>query len=96
MSQLMLLVTYTTKPGMREAFIREVTDCGILEQIRAEEGCLCYEYYRAVEEEDRLLLVEQWASAEHQEQHIQQPHMAYFREIKEQFVTNTQLDKLTL
>lgn len=94
MSQLMILVTYTMKQGMREAFIREVTDSGILEQIRMEEGCLGYNYYRAVEDDNRLLLVEKWVSQEHQEMHLQQPHIEDFKEIKERFVIDTQLEKV--
>ena len=33
-----LFVTYTMKHGTREEFLREVKECGVLEEIRREKG----------------------------------------------------------
>ena len=35
---LLLLVKYTAKPGGGEKFVREITDSGILDAVRAEDG----------------------------------------------------------
>ena len=56
MQNLMLFVTYTTKPGMREAFTDEILKSGVLEKIRRESGCLGYEYYQPVGRADEILL----------------------------------------
>ena len=93
MDSYVILVTYTTKPGQREAFIYEVFSTGLIEQIRHEEGCLCYNYFCSVEEENELLLVEKWASMEHQQFHMEQPHMASLKEIKERYVIQTKLEE---
>lgn len=87
-----ILVTYTAEPGMREAFIEEVTSSGILSQIRREDGLLCYNYYRSVENNDQILLVEKWDSEEHQKAHLRQPHMEKLKEIKERLVKHTHLE----
>lgn len=42
---LLLLVKYTAKPGGGEKFVREITDSGILDAVRAEDGCISYDYY---------------------------------------------------
>ena len=53
-----LNVTYTMKPGLRAEFLREVSEHGIQKAVLAEEGCLQYQYFEAVDEPDKLLLVE--------------------------------------
>lgn len=57
MAQLLLLVAYTAKPGMRESFVCQVRDAGILDAIRRENGCLQYDYFYSEEDENLLLLV---------------------------------------
>ena len=58
-----LNVTYTMKPGLRAEFLREVSEHGIQKAVLAEEGCLQYQYFEAVDEPDKLLLVEKWTLA---------------------------------
>lgn len=66
MQPLLLCVTYTTKPGMRDKFIQEVRSSGVLDEILAEHGCLGYVYYCSALEKDKILLVEKWDTEEHQ------------------------------
>ena len=86
-----LFVKYTTKPGMREPFVRTLVEKGIVTAIRSEDGCLCYDYYLSVQDENMILLVERWVSAEHQRIHMQQPHMADLMAIKNEMVESTVL-----
>ena len=51
MAQLLLLVTYTARPGMREEFVQKVREAGILEAIRNENGCIRYDYFYSEEDE---------------------------------------------
>ena len=80
MEELMLYVRYQAKPGCREKFV----------------GCLAYDYYFSAQDENELLLIERWQSAEHQRVHMQQPHMARLKAIKEQNVDSTTLGKVRL
>ena len=52
-------------------------------------GCIRYDYYFSAQQEDKILLVEQWQTQAHQRIHLQQPHMARLRELKEQYVSDT-------
>ena len=93
---LTLYVRYLAKPGCREKFVRQLVEEGILTLIRQEDGCLAYDYYFSAQDENELLLIERWQSAEHQRVHMQQPHMARLRELKEQYVADTRLGRVTL
>ena len=94
MSKLLLLVEYTAKQDMREDFIAEVKNAGILEKIYAEDGFLKYAYYLDAADENKILLVEEWASEEHQQKHLQTAHMAQLKTIKEKYVVSTTIQKV--
>lgn len=93
---LTLYVAYTAKPGCRETFVRQIVMEGIADTIRREEDCIRYDYYFSAQQEDEILLVEQWQTQAHQRIHLQQPHMARLRELKEQYVADTRLGRVTL
>ena len=85
-------VTYTMKPGMREEFLRRLAEGSFRETVLAEAGCLGYDYYRSVENENVLLLVERWTDRQAQQLHLQQPHMALVRATKEACAEDTRLE----
>ena len=60
MTALTMLVTYKAKPGMRQTYVQQLRSSGILKKIREENGCLSYDFYFSEEDENTLLLVEQW------------------------------------
>ena len=93
---LTLYVRYLAKPGCRETFLRQLTTHGVIDAIRREDGCLRYDYSLSVQNADEILLVEQWQTQAHQRIHLQQPHMARLRELKEQYVADTRLGRVTL
>lgn len=93
---LTLCVRYMTKPGCREAFLRQLVEEGILDAIRQEEGCLRYDYYLSVQQAEEILLLEQWQTEAQQQRHLRAPHMDRLRQIKEQLVADTQLTRLTV
>ena len=79
-------VIYQAKPGMRERFVEEVTRHGILSETRAEAGCLRYEYFAALDDPDRLFLLEHWADQAAVERHRGTKHMAQLQELKRIYV----------
>ena len=60
MDHIVLHVTYTCKPGTAEAFVRTIKERGIQQQIRAEEGCLQYDYHISCEKPDTVVLLGRW------------------------------------
>ena len=96
MEELKLYVVYHAKPGGREMFVRTLVEQGVLTAIRNEPGCLAYDYYFSAQDENELLLIERWESAEHQRIHMQQPHMTHLREIKDKYIAATKLGRVRL
>ncbi len=93
---LTIYVKYTAHAGCREKFLREAVEQGIVTAIRAEDGCIFYDYYLSVQDENVILLVEQWESAEHQRIHMEQPHMKPLMELKDKYIADVKLGKVEL
>ena len=93
---LLIQVTYTMRPGQREAFVRKIRETGILDAIRGEEGCLGYSYYLPEEEDGTLLLVEKWTEAQAQKAHLETPHMKQMAAFKPEYVADTKLISCTI
>ena len=93
---LLIQVTYTMRPGQREAFVRRIRESGILDAIRGEEGCLGYSYYLPEEEDGTLLLIEKWTDAQAQKAHLESPHMKQMAAFKPEYVADTKLISCTI
>lgn len=93
---LLIQVTYTMRPGQRDAFVRKIRESGILDAIRGEEGCLGYSYYLPEEEDGTLLLVEKWTDAQAQKAHLETPHMKQMAAFKPEYVADTKLISCTI
>ena len=93
---LTLYVRYLAKPGCRETFLRQLTTQGIIDAIRREDGCLRYDYFLSVQNEDEILLVEQWQTEEQQQAHLRTPHMDRLRQLKGEYVADAQLGRVRL
>ena len=97
MDNFTILVIYRAKNnGDREAFVKELTNNGVLDAIRSENGCLAYEYYYSNEDAKVLALYEKWESPEHQKVHMTQPHMKTAMEIKSKYIESVQLKKIDI
>ena len=81
-----IYVIFKCYPGKREAFVKRVREEGVLDAIRAEDGCHRYDYYFSEEDENEIMLIEAWETKQHQQVHIGQPHMATLRSFKDEYV----------
>ena len=86
-----IYVVFKCLPGKRESFVERVKEEGILAAVRAEDGCLRYDYYFSEADANELLLIEAWETKRHQEIHIEQPHMAKLRALKGDYIETTTL-----
>ena len=89
-----IYVKFTCLPQKREAFIAKMKADGILDAIRAEDGCIMYDYYLSESDPNVILLIEKWETKEHQRVHIKQPHMAQMRQFKDDYITDTVLGEM--
>ena len=84
-----IAVVFNCIPGKREAFVEKVKEEGILTAILAEDGCKRYDYYFSESDKNELLLIEVWESHDHQQIHLDQPHMAKLRSFKGDYIEKT-------
>ena len=93
---IVLNVTYKCKPELREEFLEMILSEGIDIACRGESGNIKYDYFRAVDDCDKLLLVEKWHDADALAAHGKQPHFARLGELKSEFVAETIIEKYEL
>lgn len=96
MAAYLVLITYKAKPGCREKFVDAVTSSGILAAIRSEEGCRRYQYFYPAEQEDTILLIEEWESKAHQDVHMTQPHMTELMRLKDENILQTRIESFDI
>jgi quinol monooxygenase YgiN len=93
--KIVLNVEYKMGPGGADGFVRELTQAGILDEIRSHRGCLKYDYYKAMDSDD-LLLVEWWSDQRALDEHQISPCMATLRKIKGKYASSSTLERYTL
>lgn len=64
-------IYYHGKNGNAILFAQEMVDSGLVEEIRNREGNLKYEYYLSLNDEETVLLVDQWVNQEALNRHHQ-------------------------
>lgn len=90
---IVLNVTYKCKPDKRKEFLEMIMADGIDVASRAEAGNIMYDYYIPTDGSDDLFLLEKWRDEAALAEHGKQPHLARLKEIKEEFVIDTIIEK---
>ena len=93
MDSVVLHVFYSCKSAMAEDFVRALKEEGLQALVRAEEGCLQYDYHLSCEEEDTVVLLEHWANAAALEKHSASPVMERIQALKERYVRATRVER---
>ncbi|MBO0462469.1 MULTISPECIES: antibiotic biosynthesis monooxygenase family protein [Enterococcus] len=78
-------ILYTGKEGSAKAFAKEMTERGIVERIRAQEGNERYEYFIPLEEDETILLVDRWADQAAIDRHHQSEMMVEIAELRKKY-----------
>lgn len=86
---LTVIVTYKTLPGKAEAFYRAVTESGVAAGVRQEPGNHGYSFYLPLDEEDTLVLIEQWENEAAADAHAFTDNVKKMGTIKPDYVLET-------
>ena len=83
----MIIVTakFNIKSGNKDSFILEAQK--LISATRNENGCMEYSLYSSTEEEDILVMLEQWEDMDSLNKHIKTKHFKNFGTILEKFLT---------
>ena len=93
MENIILHVYYRSKNGTAEDFVRAVKESGTQDKVRAEDGCMQYDYHLSLENADTVVLLEKWRDGDALATHLQQPHMETLKEFKSRFVQETKIER---
>lgn len=88
-----LFVIYRLKNKKRKEFLDALSSAGIIEATHKEPGCIRYEIYLPMVDEDKILLLEQWESEPLQKEHIHSDHIRKLAEIKKEYVIETEIKR---
>ena len=89
----LIIVRYLCKKGMRDAYLAKVYEENIHLSSQNEEGNICYDFFKPVEKENEVLLLEKWTDAEAVKTHGTMSHYKRLGEIKAEFVDETIIER---
>ena len=78
-------IYYTGKHGSALKFAREMTERGIVERIRAEEGNERYEYFMPLDNSETVLLIDSWKDQTALDRHHASPMMSEIAELRNKY-----------
>ncbi|MCR5449068.1 MAG: antibiotic biosynthesis monooxygenase [Solobacterium sp.] len=76
---------YTGKNGSALAFAKEMTESGVVADIKAEEGNLRYDYFQSLNDPETVLLIDSWEDQAAIDRHHATPMMGRIMELREKY-----------
>ena len=93
MDRIVLHAYYTSETGNPADFACEMQESGLQAEVKAEEGCIEYDYYVPLDGSKKVLLIEGWKNAECLERHKNSDIMARIKAMKARYGLETVLEK---
>lgn len=78
-------IYYTGKNGSAKKFVEDMISSGIVNEIRAENGNLRYEYFFPLDNEETVLLIDSWKDQQSLDEHHASPMMAQIIQFREKY-----------
>ena len=86
-------IYYSGVNGNAKKFAEEMLSSGIVDDIRAENGNLKYEYFFPMDDEETLLLIDSWKDQHSIDVHHASPMMAKITELREKYDLHMQVER---
>lgn len=86
-------IYYSGKNGNAKKFAEEMVSCGIVRDIRAEDGNLRYEYFFPMEDKETVLLIDCWKDKNSINIHHASPMMAKIIELREKYELHMKVER---
>ncbi|EPI00442.1 antibiotic biosynthesis monooxygenase [Enterococcus faecalis 13-SD-W-01] len=86
-------ILYTGKNGSAKDFAKEMTDSGIVADIRAEEGNERYEYFFPMEDPESVLLIDRWKNQEAIDFHHQTKMMKKIADLRKKYQLKMKVER---
>lgn len=90
---LVINIYYTGKNGSARKFAEEMVSKGIVDRVRAEKGNLKYEYFFPMEDEETILLIDQWENQEALDFHHKSEMMKEIADLRKKYNLSMKVNK---
>ena len=88
-------IYYTGKNGSARKFAEEMTEKGIVDDIRAEKGNIKYEYFFPKDDSETILLIDCWENESALDIHHKSPMMKQIAELREKYGLKMRVEQYT-
>lgn len=86
-------IFYSGENGSAKKFAQEMVASGVVDDIRAEEGNLRYEYFFPMEDEETVLLIDSWKDQKSIDVHHASPMMGKIIKLREKYDLHMKVDR---
>lgn len=88
-------IYYTGKNGSAKEFAREMTESGLVNKIRAEEGNERYEYFFPFDDPETALLIDRWRDQQALDDHHKSEMMEEIAALREKYALRMRVERYT-
>lgn len=86
-------IYYSGTKGNAKKFAEEMLSSGIVDEIRAEEGNLKYEYFLPINDNETVLLIDSWENQQAIDAHHHSPIMQKIIDLREKYDLNMKVER---
>ena len=86
-------IYYTGNNGSARAFAEEMISSGIVDQIRANDGNLRYEYFYPMDDTETVLLIDQWANQKALDEHHESDLMPKIAALRDKYDLHMKVER---
>lgn len=86
-------IYYNRKDGSARAFVKEMKESGIVDEIRREEGNEKYEYFFSDEDPETVLLIDRWRDQAALDVHHSLPLMDRIASLREKYALSMTVER---
>ena len=88
-------IYYTGKNGSAKEFAREMTESGLVNKIRAEEGNERYEYFFPLDDPETVLLIDRWRDQQVLDAHHKSEMMEEIAALRKKYALRMRVERYT-
>ena len=92
---LVINIYYRGENGMAKLFAKEMTERGIADKVRREDGNLGYEYFFPMDDEETVLLIDKWVNQEALDKHHKSEMMKEIAKLRDKYHLHMKVYKYT-
>ncbi len=92
---LVINIYYTGKNGSAKKFAEEMTNSGVVDLVRKEEGNLGYNYFLPYKDSETILLIDKWENQEALDRHHKSEMMKTIATLREKYHLSMRVEQYT-